>query len=1202
MKKYITKQSDIKGAGKGLFTKAAFKKGEVIGLAHVDGQPTIEIGKNHNHNEKTPTANNVKNGNKRYLVASRNLQPGEEITTNYRLQPELEQPEDFEKKKGGNMTPQKDGYRTYSPFKKLPYIDVESDTIDSNNIVYDLNLQADNGLTKFIGKNTGLHTLPGAKVIREIPVKRKGGLSSLPTDKPEKSKKFSRSLDATNRLFTENYLFEKPKSRKNKIFDPHAKYYAEGGEYEEAELTPEEIEAYRAEGYTVDDNEYQDGGQSGKPCPEEGYAFNPKTGECIEWNPAIWKSNDEPTSYDPVGDIIYMNPNDRSLDMNDDQYKKLYNDQLQHEQLHRLQWLNGELKGESGTPLRMPSTVDNQNYDGDHYYNRRGEEESYLHHMFNQDNPELAKFIPSEIIYDKVINPSMYDIPWTEEGEARDYEYNVSGGMPSLFPKKKEGGASSCPKGEYWNGTKCVKIPKNTRIVYHTDKDVYDKAFAAESDSSHFYNNAKSDFNKFDKLGDRFSTPMSNEEWQKVSDQYYKLLNSQKNKWHTDEYRRDVYTPNYTVNYKYKGPKSGLTIKPVGLEGFYREGYNFPRFKKPVVHNVYEEPIEEEFIPMPIKEPELISTSTGDIIGQSEQLLAPEYSANYPKNRIGYNKYNWNTTKSGLNKRQPNTGGFYKKASKKVEDLQNYMEGYEDEDGNYIPGEIEKAKQEGRQIKFKGNVSKGDKEAQEKYIQEYGDYENLKNYQNQIMNLMQYKLNKKQYGGDQSFVKKGGALLTKKVTCKKCGWKWDAADGGDDITTCHKCGGQGLVHAQKGGGLNKFVDGGPTDCGEGYIWNEELQECVEDTSKYNEKSYAKHLAEKKIYEDALKEIEVGTTEYAILEEAYNAKVKKLEKEKARVLKVRGNVIPASKALDEADDLIKRSDPFYQDYIYAENPKELALARKALPQEIKNVLPNQALYNIAKWDTKTNKWNEGLHPSRELYCTPYGCFAYQKAGASDVPTIGGNIDFANRAATGDFAFEKINPNERQPGDMALMVEMAPNDYSDGNSGMSRRPHHTTIYAEPDPRSPKDTKAGNFYNAYDGLRLNFKKSFLATKRKPGDRFDYYRYVGAQNKINNEVLDLAKQKEEFNTKQEQRKNNAALPSIPTLKPNLITQNNTATLQYPKKEEKLKNKRKLFKNKSFELGGLNKFAGGGYIETELTPEEIEEYRRGGFTIEEIY
>lgn len=50
-----------------------------------------------------------------------------------------------------------------------------------------------------------------------------------------------------------------------------------------------------------------------------------------------------------------------------------------------------------------------------------------------------------------------------------------------------------------------------------------------------------------------------------------------------------------------------------------------------------------------------------------------------------------------------------------------------------------------------------------------------------------------------SFYKDGGALLTKKVTCKKCGWTWNAADGGNDMTTCHKCGSQGLVHAKKGG-------------------------------------------------------------------------------------------------------------------------------------------------------------------------------------------------------------------------------------------------------------------------------------------------------------------------------------------------------------------------------------------------------------------
>ena len=62
------------------------------------------------------------------------------------------------------------------------------------------------------------------------------------------------------------------------------------------------------------------------------------------------------------------------------------------------------------------------------------------------------------------------------------------------------------------------------------------------------------------------------------------------------------------------------------------------------------------------------------------------------------------------------------------------------------------------------------------------------------------KLSKKRiFHPNAKYYAEGGALLTKEVTCKKCGWEWDAADGGDDITTCHKCGGQGLVHAQDGG-------------------------------------------------------------------------------------------------------------------------------------------------------------------------------------------------------------------------------------------------------------------------------------------------------------------------------------------------------------------------------------------------------------------
>lgn len=99
----ITKgKSKIKGAGDGMFTTTGFKKGDVIGLAHRDDQPASKLGRMHNHNEEAPTMYSKKIGNERYVFANRDLEPGEELTTNYRLQPELEQPEDFQE--GGTNT------------------------------------------------------------------------------------------------------------------------------------------------------------------------------------------------------------------------------------------------------------------------------------------------------------------------------------------------------------------------------------------------------------------------------------------------------------------------------------------------------------------------------------------------------------------------------------------------------------------------------------------------------------------------------------------------------------------------------------------------------------------------------------------------------------------------------------------------------------------------------------------------------------------------------------------------------------------------------------------------------------------------------------------------------------------------------------------------------------------------------------------
>lgn len=76
------------------------------------------------------------------------------------------------------------------------------------------------------------YNFPGADYVDETPMAKKGGLVQMPkpTKKGLASKKYSRSLSATNKLFTENPLFKKPKSKKRKVFDPNAKYFEPGGE------------------------------------------------------------------------------------------------------------------------------------------------------------------------------------------------------------------------------------------------------------------------------------------------------------------------------------------------------------------------------------------------------------------------------------------------------------------------------------------------------------------------------------------------------------------------------------------------------------------------------------------------------------------------------------------------------------------------------------------------------------------------------------------------------------------------------------------------------------------------------------------------------------------------------------------------------------------------------------------------------------
>jgi len=94
--KYYLNDSNIQGQG--AFAQENYPEGTVIDKLHdILGQGQYnfyELGKMYNHSE-TPNCKNIMKDNTRYLVTIQPIRQGEELTADYRLQPDLEQPEHF---------------------------------------------------------------------------------------------------------------------------------------------------------------------------------------------------------------------------------------------------------------------------------------------------------------------------------------------------------------------------------------------------------------------------------------------------------------------------------------------------------------------------------------------------------------------------------------------------------------------------------------------------------------------------------------------------------------------------------------------------------------------------------------------------------------------------------------------------------------------------------------------------------------------------------------------------------------------------------------------------------------------------------------------------------------------------------------------------------------------------------------------------
>jgi len=169
----------------------------------------------------------------------------------------------------------------------------------------------------------------------------------------------------------------------------------------------------------------------GQPIPqEEGmpmarYGGLPKAQDGKQKRPNVYVSpNILNSHFNPLSGDIYLN-----------RAQAYQQDVLPHEMEHYDQWMRGDLRVNPDQllglenlpaelnpylPLRRPSVVANESFEGQMpYYNRRAIDQEALGNEFLYTDPSF-QFVNPGLIYDKVVNPEMYEVPWSAEGQAQD--------------------------------------------------------------------------------------------------------------------------------------------------------------------------------------------------------------------------------------------------------------------------------------------------------------------------------------------------------------------------------------------------------------------------------------------------------------------------------------------------------------------------------------------------------------------------------------------------------------------------------------------------------------------------------------------------------------------------------------------------------------------------------------------------------------
>jgi len=131
----------------------------------------------------------------------------------------------------------------------------------------------------------------------------------------------------------------------------------------------------------------------------------------------------------PSGKRSYYSPEDETIYMAAGEDPTV----LQHEMFHHWQNLNNQLS--VGPVAKAPMMAQNP---GD-WYNRRQADMQDASSKFLKKNPSFVN-VPFNLLYDKEVEPAMYNYPEYAEGEAEEYQNYVQRGGQSVFPEYAKGG------------------------------------------------------------------------------------------------------------------------------------------------------------------------------------------------------------------------------------------------------------------------------------------------------------------------------------------------------------------------------------------------------------------------------------------------------------------------------------------------------------------------------------------------------------------------------------------------------------------------------------------------------------------------------------------------------------------------------------------------------------------------------------------